>query len=94
MQRFNGVGGKISVRPKQVSALGLAGLTLPLWLFYVTHNAPQFEIEDEDGLIGQDFLRNFDVYFDDGRGLVYLQPNARFRARWPVPAALGTGGGS
>ena len=35
-----------------------------------------------DGLIGQDFLRNFDVYLDYPHSKVYLVPNDRFRARW------------
>jgi hypothetical protein len=77
-----GVGGKVEVRPVQVSSLGIGSITLPDWLFEVSHNAPSFEAEDYDGLIGQDVLRNFDVYFDYSRSMMYLVPNDRYRQRW------------
>ena len=35
-----------------------------------------------DGLIGRDVLRNFDVYFDYGRTMMYLVPNERYRQGW------------
>jgi hypothetical protein len=77
-----GVGGKVEVRPVQVSSLGIGSITLPDWLFDVSRNAPSFEAEDYDGLIGQDVLRNFDVYFDYSRSIMYLVPNDRFHQRW------------
>jgi hypothetical protein len=79
----SGVGGRVSIRPTQVRSIGIAGITLPNWLFFATENAKSFEGEDMDGLVGQDFLRNFDLYLDYRRARIYLQPNARFRARWP-----------
>jgi hypothetical protein len=60
----------------------LAGWTFPHWLSYVTQNAPSFESEDYDGLIGQDVLRNYDVWLDYPHLRVYLRPNDRFRQRW------------
>ena len=48
----------------------------------MTQNDASFELEDYDGLIGQDFLRNFDVYLDYPHSTVYLVPNDRFRSRW------------
>jgi hypothetical protein len=77
-----GVGGKVEVRPVQVSQLGIGSIVLPDWLFDVSRNAPSFEAEDYDGLIGQDVLRNFDVYFDYSRSMMYLVPNDRYRQRW------------
>lgn len=77
-----GVGGKVEVRPVQVSSLTIGSIHLPDWLFYVSQNAPSFEGEDYDGLIGQDVLRNFDVYFDYAHYVLYLMPNDRYRQRW------------
>jgi hypothetical protein len=63
--------------------VALGGWSFPTWLFDVTQNAAAFEFEDYDGLIGQDFLRNFDVYLDYPNAKVYLVPNDRFYDRWP-----------
>ncbi|MGA9419956.1 MAG: hypothetical protein WBV40_12475, partial [Candidatus Cybelea sp.] len=52
-------------------------------------NAASFELEDYDGLIGQDFLRNFDVYLDYPHDKIYLVPNDRFRKRWAASPACG-----
>jgi len=79
---INGVGGTVQVRPVQVSALQIGTIRLPAWLFEVSQDAPSFEGDDYDGLIGQDVLRNFDVYFDYGRAMLYLLPNDRYRQRW------------
>ncbi|MEO6836563.1 MAG: aspartyl protease family protein [Candidatus Tumulicola sp.] len=80
---FYGVGGKVDFRPVQAGPFVFGPWTFPKWLFYVTQNAPSFEIEDYDGLIGQDFLRNFDLYLDYPHSKIYLAPNDRFRQRWP-----------
>ena len=61
---FSGVGGTVDYRPLQVGPVVVSGWSFPKWLFEMTQNAPSFELEDYDGLIGQDFLRNFDVYLD------------------------------
>lgn len=82
MDKIYGVGGKVAVREVQVSSLSLGTVRLPDWLFDVSQDAPSFEGDDYDGLIGQDVLRNFDVYFDYGRMKMYLLPNERYRQRW------------
>lgn len=82
MVDIRGVGGKVHVRQVQVAALGIGSIRLPDWLFDVSQDAPSFEGEDYDGLIGQDVLRNFDVYFDYARAMMYLVPNERYRQRW------------
>jgi hypothetical protein len=79
---FSGVGGTVDYRPLQAGPLVVSGWSFPQWLFEVTQNDASFELEDYDGLIGQDFLRNFDVYLDYPHSKVYLVPNDRFRARW------------
>jgi hypothetical protein len=82
VNKIMGVGGKVAVREVQVQSLRLGTIELPKWLFSVSQDAPAFESEDYDGLIGQDVLRNFDVYFDYSRSMMYLLPNERFRQRW------------
>ena len=83
-----GVGGEFHVRPVEVTSLGLGPITLPHWLFDATEQAAKtFESEDLDGLIGQDVLRNFVVYFDYRHKMIYLTPNERFRQRWSLPPA-------
>jgi hypothetical protein len=82
IDKIMGVGGKVQVRPVQVSSLILGSITLPNWLFYVSQNAASFEGDDYDGLIGQDVLRNFDVYFDYPHTMLYLVPNERYKQRW------------
>ena len=37
------------------------------------------EAEDFDGLIGYDFLKYFNVVFDYGDSLIYLEPNQLFK---------------
>lgn len=82
VQESAGVGGDIRIRPVQVSGLGLGGLNFPRWLFDVTQELNAFSQEDYDGLIGQDVLRNFDLYLDYHHNAIYLVPNDRYRQRW------------
>jgi hypothetical protein len=79
---MRGVGGSVDYRPLQAGPFTFGSWTFPKWLFYVTQNAPTFEVEDYDGLIGQDVLRNFDLYLDYPHAKLYLVPNDRFRQRW------------
>ncbi|MFN2449947.1 MAG: aspartyl protease family protein [Candidatus Baltobacteraceae bacterium] len=82
ISQIYGVGGKVQVRPVQVPSLSIGSITFPKWLFDVSKDAPSFEGDDYDGLIGQDVLRNFDVYFDYANAVMYLVPNERYRQRW------------
>jgi hypothetical protein len=79
---FSGVGGTVDYRPLEVGPLVVSGWSFPKWLFEVTQDAPSFELEDYDGIIGQDLLRNFDVYLDYPHDRIYLIPNDRFQQRW------------
>jgi hypothetical protein len=81
---FTGVGGTVEYRPLELGPFVVGSWSFPTWLFDVTQNAAAFEFEDYDGLIGQDFLRNFDVYLDYPDSRIYLAPNDRFRQRWPT----------
>ncbi|HEV2262376.1 MAG TPA: pepsin/retropepsin-like aspartic protease family protein [Candidatus Rubrimentiphilum sp.] len=82
VEQSSGVGGDISIRPVQVSGLDLGRLHFSRWLFHVTEQPNSFNQEDYDGLIGQDVLRNFDVYLDYAHSTIYLVPNDRYRQRW------------
>ena len=79
---FQGVGGLVKYRPLQVGPFTFAGYVFPKWMFTGTHGAPSFEGDDFDGLVGQDVLRNFDVYLDYAHEKIWLVPNARYNARW------------
>ena len=79
---FLGVGGQVSYRPVQVNSLTVGGITLDNWLLDTTYDAASFEGEDEDGLIGQDVLRYFDVYLDYPHATIYFLPNSRYRDRF------------
>ena len=83
IEHISGVGGKVEVRPVQVSSLGIGSIALPRWLFLaIDQTKRSFEGEDFDGLIGQDVLRNFVVYLDYAHLRIYLVPNERFRQRY------------
>jgi hypothetical protein len=72
----------ITVTHTQVASLGGGRAALGRWLFSAVKYAPAFEGEDYDGLIGQDVLRNFDLYFDYPQSKVFFVPNDRYRQRW------------
>lgn len=82
VESSGGVGGEIEIRPVEVNGLGLSTISFPRWLFFATQTANSFNQEDYDGLIGQDVLRNFDLYFDYRHAKIYLVPNDRYRTRW------------
>ncbi len=84
VNHITGVGGRSVVRPTQVKDFGFAGLRFPQWLFLASQKAAAFEGEDADGLIGQDFLRNFDLYLDYAHERILLVPNERYYTRWPA----------
>jgi hypothetical protein len=48
----------------------------------IAGDAPDFESEDFDGLIGQDVLRYFTLYLDYPHAKVYLVPNDRYKQRF------------
>jgi hypothetical protein len=82
MTQVSGVGGLVKYRPLQAGPFTFGGRTFAKWLFQATHDAPAFEGDDFDGLVGQDVLRNFDVYLDYAHSKIWLVPNDRYRTRW------------
>ena len=77
----SGVGGGLSLIPTRVGAFHFAGVGFQHFLVFLVRNAPAFEGEDDDGLIGYEFLKYFDVYFDYRNSMLMLQPNALLRAQ-------------
>ncbi len=79
---ISGVGGEVSYRPVDLGPVTVASWTFPRWLFFLTQDPSKLEIEDYDGLLGQDFLRYYDLYLDYPHGRILLVPNARYNDRF------------
>ncbi|HVA27892.1 MAG TPA: pepsin/retropepsin-like aspartic protease family protein, partial [Candidatus Baltobacteraceae bacterium] len=79
---LSGVGGTVEYRPLQTGPMQVGQWTFDRWLFDVTQNDPTFEFEDYDGLLGQEFLRNFNLYLDLPQQRIFLIPNQRYHDRW------------
>lgn len=79
---FEGVGGRIQYRPIDLGPLHVGAWSFPQWLFQLTQDPSKFEIEDYDGILGQDFLRYYDLYLDYPHGRILLAPNARYTERF------------
>jgi hypothetical protein len=56
--------------------------TFQTWPFSLTLDPSKFDFQDYDGLLGQDFLRYFDLYLDYPHGRILLAPNARYTERF------------
>jgi len=70
-----GVGGAFQLQPATVKHF-VAGASLDDFRVYdIVSAVADFQGEDQNGLIGYQFLRYFDVYFDYKDSLVLLQPN-------------------
>jgi len=74
-----GVGGEIRLKPTQVRSFSLGGVRFTDWIIYKMPGNTAQEAEDFDGLIGYDFLKYFNVVFDYGDSLIYLEPNQLFK---------------
>ena len=70
-----GVGGIFQLQPATVKHF-VAGASLDDFRVYdIVDSVADFQGEDQNGLIGYQFLRYFDVYFDYKDSLILLQPN-------------------
>ncbi len=79
---FGAVGGLVQYEAVETGPLNVAQWTFATWPFNLTHNASTFEMEDYDGILGQDFLRYYDLYLDYPHGRILLAPNARYTERF------------
>jgi hypothetical protein len=72
----SGVGGDIGLRPMIASAFHFADVGFDDFEVFEAIAKSDFQGEDNDGLIGYEFLRYFDVYFDYKDSMLVFQPNA------------------
>lgn len=73
--RFFGVGGEFDTRPLAIANLHLGTLNLQDFIGYQVLSKASYA-GSEDGLLGPEFLREFNVGFDYGNSTMYLQLNA------------------
>jgi hypothetical protein len=76
------VGGEVSYRPIELGPLTVAPWTYEKWLFFLTQDASKFELDDYDGILGQDLLRYYDLYLDYPHSRILLVPNSRYTDRF------------
>ena len=75
---LTGIGGAFEVQPYQIESLKLATVNFTDFVGYrVKGNA---YAQNDDGLLGPEFLRLFTLGFDYGNSRLYLVPNATGRA--------------
>lgn len=80
---YYGIGGRIPTKPYQIASLRLANVNFTDFVGYrVTGN--ETYAEDEDGVIGVDFLHLFTLGLDYGNSRVYLVPNKLGRAAMKI----------
>jgi predicted aspartyl protease len=71
----SGVGGQVGLRPMIASAFHFADVGFDDFEVYEAVAKSDFVGEDNDGLIGYEFLRYFNVYFDYKDSMLLFQPN-------------------
>jgi hypothetical protein len=79
LHQAEGVGGSFSFYPAAVQPFRVGPITFTRWLVDVSEAPPSFEGDDEGGLVGQDILQYFDVWFDYTHSTIYLVPNSFFK---------------
>ncbi|MDQ6781252.1 MAG: retroviral-like aspartic protease family protein [Candidatus Eremiobacteraeota bacterium] len=73
-------GGTFTARATEVKNLTVSGVSLDDWLMLMDQT-DAFELNNDDGLIGYDFLKFFTVYLDYPHSQVFLLPNNTAKAR-------------
>jgi len=72
-----GVGGLFSLQPVTIKHFSVGDVLDDFQAYDIADSVQEFQGEDDDGLLGYQFLRYFDVYFDYKDSVMILQPNAR-----------------
>lgn len=85
-RRFRGIGGSVQTAPYQLETIDLAGFQFHDFVGYRVLATSEFAIND-DGLIGSDLLRYFDLYVDYAHSRLYLAPNDLGRGLLSLPPA-------
>ena len=75
LQFAGGVGGTLHVEPTELKSFGMSGAPFRNFLAYLVSGSKSYEGEDQDGLMGYDYLRYFTVYLDEHRSRVALVRN-------------------
>jgi hypothetical protein len=83
-RRFRGIGGSVQTEPYQLETIEFGGFKLHGFVGYRVTASAQFAIND-DGLIGSDLLRYFDLYTDYAHSRLYLEPNDLGRSVLGIP---------
>ena len=73
-----GIGGAFEVEPYQIESLKLASVNFTDFVGYRVKGSAY--AQNDDGIVGVEFLRLFTLGFDYGNSRVYLVPNASGRA--------------
>lgn len=75
---LTGIGGAFQVEPYQIESLKLATVDFTDWVGYRVKGSSYSQ--NDDGIVGVEFLRLFTLGFDYGNNRMYLVPNASGRA--------------
>ena len=78
-KRLYGIGGEIDAQPYQIASLKLANVNFTGFVGYRVTGSGSYA-QNDDGLVGVDFLRLFTLGFDYPNSRVYLVPNRDGRA--------------
>jgi len=73
------IGGTLRMEPTELKTVTFGRSVFADFLTERTVDAGNFEGDDFDGLIGTEFLRFYDLYFDYARGRIVMAPNATYR---------------
>jgi hypothetical protein len=77
-----GVGGAVKFQSVEAGPLSVAAWHFAAWPFDLVEDPRAFDLEDYEGILGQDFLRYYDVYFDYPHSRIWLAPNSRYQDRF------------
>jgi predicted aspartyl protease len=75
---LNGIGGTFAVEAYQIESLKLASVNFTDFVGYRVKGSSY--AQNDDGIVGVEFLRLFTLGFDYGNSRLYLVPNSRGRA--------------
>lgn len=77
-----GVGGAVKYRSVEAGPLSVGSWHFAAWPFSLVEDPRAFDLEDYEGILGQDFLRYYDIYFDYAHSRIWLAPNSRYQERF------------
>ena len=78
VEKAGGIGGSLRLAPVQLTSLDFAGQSFGDFGVQEALDPTAFETSGADGLMGYQFMRLFDWYFDEAGGAAYATPNEAF----------------